>query len=68
MCTRQRQKFKFSFQANMSILLKPFLHVSWNQRQPSCFDSVEVKITGTAKILTEKSAETEINSSGLKTI
>jgi len=29
---------------------------------------VEVKITGTAKILTEKSAETEINSSGLKTI
>ena len=52
----------------MSILLKPFLHVSWNQRQPSCFDSVEVKITGTAKILTEKSAETEINSSGLKTI
>jgi len=52
----------------MSILLKPFLHVSWNQRQPSCFDSVEVKITGTAKILTEKSAETEINSSGLKAI
>jgi len=47
----------------MSILLKqPRLQVSWNQWQPSYFESVEAKITRTAKILTEKSAETEINS------
>jgi len=47
----------------MSILLKQRrLQVSWNQWQPSYFESVEAKITRTAKILTEKSAETEINS------
>lgn len=47
----------------MSILLKQRrLQVSWNQWQPSCFESVEAKIIGTAKVLTEKSSKTEINS------
>jgi len=47
----------------MSILLKQRrLQVSWNQWQPSCFESVEAKIIGTAKVLTEKSSKTDINS------